>query len=112
MPDGAGGQPSPRDPGLQPERTALAWNRTALAGLANAGLALRAGIVNDQWLVTTFGGILLVMAAAVAGFGALRVRQTATGQPVQAAQPVTMAATAAFACFTCATALAVVAGSR
>ncbi|MEO7953497.1 MAG: DUF202 domain-containing protein, partial [Polaromonas sp.] len=48
-----------RDPGLQPDRTALAWNRTALAGIANAVLALRTGIANDQQLVMILGVILL-----------------------------------------------------
>lgn len=107
--DRAGGRQPLRDPGLQPERTALAWNRTALAGLTNAGLALRAGIVSDQWLVMMLGGILLVAAVAMMTFGALRRKRLAIGEPAMAPHPMTMAATTAFALFACATAFTVLA---
>jgi hypothetical protein len=37
-----------RDPGLQGERAAPAWRRTALGALANALILIRAGLVADH----------------------------------------------------------------
>ena len=53
----------PRDPGLQPERTSLAWGRTALAMGANGLLLLRSGIVGQQPLLIVLSVALLLSTA-------------------------------------------------
>ena len=54
-----------RDPGLQPERTSLAWRRTALAVVFNAILLLRAGLQEQGPHLLALGVILCVGAAAM-----------------------------------------------
>lgn len=67
--------PATGDPGLQPERTALAWTRTALAIAVNAVLSTRAGLVaGTPWLVAV-GVLLLAASAAVVVIGTVRRRQ-------------------------------------
>ncbi|PPL18848.1 DUF202 domain-containing protein [Microterricola pindariensis] len=67
--------PRPRDPGLQPERTALAWNRTALAVAVNAALVLRAGALGDAPLLVGVGVFLLLAAGAATAYSSIRKRQ-------------------------------------
>lgn len=57
--------------GLQHERTALAWERTAIALMVAGLLLARAAAVEDQWVVaavglvmTAFGGTVLIWAGA------------------------------------------------
>ncbi|MBT2516521.1 DUF202 domain-containing protein [Streptomyces sp. ISL-90] len=63
------------DPGLQPERTALAWSRTALALAVNALLSMRAGlVVGEPWLVA-IGALLFAACGAAIAVGTARRRQ-------------------------------------
>lgn len=55
----------PRDPGLQPERTVLAWGRTAAAMLVCGVVALREALVEEQLFLALVGLTLLLGAAAV-----------------------------------------------
>ncbi|MFK4729984.1 DUF202 domain-containing protein [Agromyces mediolanus] len=69
-----------RDPGLQPERTALSWTRTALVVAVNALLALRTGLVEGEpWLVVT-GAVLFFAAGAVGAVGGVRRRELSEGR--------------------------------
>lgn len=53
--------PGPWDPGLQPERTALAWQRTGLSAATAALVAFRDGMVT---------GNVVVVVLSVVAFGA------------------------------------------
>jgi uncharacterized membrane protein YidH (DUF202 family) len=63
------------DPGLQPQRTALAWTRTSLALFVNAALALRAGLKAHAPVLMALGVVLLVASAAGVACGAWRREQ-------------------------------------
>ncbi|MFN9472816.1 DUF202 domain-containing protein [Acidovorax sp.] len=63
-----------RDPGLQPERTSLAWTRTALAVLLNALVALRGAWIDGSAMLLATGGMLALAACALYGYGVHRGR--------------------------------------
>ncbi|UUX95950.1 DUF202 domain-containing protein [Aquabacterium sp. J223] len=69
--------PAPADAGLQPERTALAWRRTALLMAVNAMVALRTGLASGDGrsvaAATALGAVALLLALA----GSLRQRRLA-----------------------------------
>jgi uncharacterized membrane protein YidH (DUF202 family) len=64
----------PWDPGLQPERTALAWQRTGLALVVAALVAVRDGVVVGG----PAGAVVLVpaLAAALCGLAVVRLSRT------------------------------------
>ena len=71
------GQPAVRDAGLQPERTALAWTRTAFGLWLNAILTLRVGWVEESVGVVAMSCLLLIAAAGVLVAGRSRRIQLA-----------------------------------
>lgn len=76
-----------RDPGLQPERTALSWGRTSLSMAANALLLLRSGLAADQRAVTALGVALLVGTAWTLSQAARRRREFADAAVAPAISP-------------------------
>ncbi|NDL65239.1 DUF202 domain-containing protein [Acerihabitans arboris] len=69
------GRPPPADPGLQPERTCLAWSRTAFILVINALLLLRGAATGGHRLMLA-GGVILLMQAGIMwlwGYGRLRL---------------------------------------
>jgi uncharacterized membrane protein YidH (DUF202 family) len=107
-PPGAIPPPRVRDRGLQAERTLLAWSRTALAVLANALVALRAGWVLEQPGVTLLAGMLFGFAAAMFCFGLWRRRALLNGQRPVAVPAAWVRVAAVLALTTCAIGLAAV----
>lgn len=101
--------PLPRDPGLQAERTALAWNRTGLAVLVNALLALRSGWSGRLAPITALGLVLLLAAAAIMLYGAWRRRSLLCGGAVTAAPAHAIGAVVAITLLACGIAMASVA---
>ncbi|GAA1503473.1 uncharacterized membrane protein YidH (DUF202 family) [Agromyces terreus] len=84
-----------RDPGMQPERTALAWSRTGLAIAVNAVLVLRDGLSSSQPALSTAGVALFVLAAVAVAHGAVRRRQLDARREIIPPSPVAMLGVAA-----------------
>ncbi|KRC24763.1 DUF202 domain-containing protein [Acidovorax sp. Root217] len=97
-----------RDPGLQPERTSLAWTRTALAVLLNALVALRGAWIDGSAMLLATGAMLALAACALYGYGVHRGRVLLACEG-QVPHPAGLARVAALVLLACATGVAGVA---
>ena len=68
-----------RDPGLQPERTSLAWRRTALSLAFNSILLLRTGLHEHHGPLVAIGVLLGVGGVVVIQLSARREREFGDG---------------------------------
>jgi uncharacterized membrane protein YidH (DUF202 family) len=66
-----------RDPGLQSQRTALAWSRTALAMVVNSLLVLRLGTSATDRSVEFLGFAFLAVSGGILLVGEIRRRELA-----------------------------------
>ncbi|WP_069813365.1 DUF202 domain-containing protein [Streptomyces sp. TP-A0874] len=53
------------DPGLQTERTLLAWSRTVLVVAVDAALVIRTGLFRDRPVLTLLGSLIAVTAVVL-----------------------------------------------
>lgn len=59
--------PTPRDPGLQPERTSLAWQRSGVNAALVSGLAVLVALRRGQPALVVTTAVIAAASAAVAG---------------------------------------------
>lgn len=91
---------SERDPGLQPERTVLAWRRTAFALLVNGILLLREAAVRGSPALTITGVVLLVCCVGLSSVGVQR-RRALLSRSAMSPSALTMQATTSAAILAC-----------
>lgn len=95
--------PRARDAGLQAERTALSWSRTALSIFVNALLALRSGWTTREAPITALAFALLIAAGPAMFYGAWRRQHLLDGRGAIAPSANVIAATAIVAMVACGT---------
>ncbi|VTU30496.1 DUF202 domain-containing protein [Variovorax sp. PBL-E5] len=100
--------PRARDAGLQAERTALSWNRTALSIFVNALLALRSGWVDRETPITALAFALLMASVAAMLYGVWRRRRLLDGRGPTAPSANAVAAAAVVTLIACATGMAAI----
>ncbi|MFF5859277.1 DUF202 domain-containing protein [Streptomyces sp. NPDC012751] len=99
----AGRQTADRDPGLQPERTRLAWRRTTLSATVAAVLAVRTALHGGP----TAAGVVTCAVCCALWLGFLRVAHHRIRTLAATPRPPTLAPRQATAAVLCAVALAV-----
>lgn len=79
-----------RDPGLQPERTFLAWSRTTIGLFVNAILVMRSGLLHYRCDVVVVGTAVMVLYAALIAFAWWRGSKILDGNQRPIALPSTL----------------------
>ena len=69
----------PKDPGAQPERTLLAWQRTGLSLALNGFLLMRNGMLHSESSLLA-SGLLAIVAAGLSYMSARRRLTTVSGR--------------------------------
>lgn len=99
------GASAPLDLGLQGERTALAWSRTALGLGANALLILRIAWTSGSHPIGWIGTVLVAATAVTYVYAKLRRTELLSGEQPPVAQRSAVATIAAFVILAAATSI-------
>ncbi|PKW06793.1 protein of unknown function [Streptomyces sp. 1222.5] len=76
-----------RDPGLQPERTRLAWRRTTLSAAVAAVLAVRTALRDGSATGVVMGAVCCALWLGFLGVAHHRIRTLSAGTPPPAFTP-------------------------